>query len=268
PQGPGDPRPAAAGGRSGAAHRAGHQALQRPAPDRDRAPGGAGQPGGDPSGAAADGYGHGDQHGLHRAAQRDLPGQPDGAGAARAGVAAPGEAAAGGGVPGGLRLQLLLGTRQPADNRATGGRSEVAGSDAGDGRGADRPCVVAGRTVGLAGGAGAVESAPQAATPAARSGSSRSDDLGSLITVACGATRSILSTFYAVFPWFPGILWQIVWHSLALAPQPPDRQSGRPYPHANRLPCAWTGSTAGPLDSSRRSPSPKFESWGRLGGDI
>src|SRR5262249_12904915 len=22
-------------------------------------------------------------------------------------------------------------------------------------------------------------------------------------------------TIYAVFPWFPGILWQIVWHSLA-----------------------------------------------------
>jgi excisionase family DNA binding protein len=28
-------------------------------------------------------------------------------------------------------------------------------------------------------------------------------------------TRSMLSTVYAVFPWFPGILWQIVWHSLA-----------------------------------------------------
>src|SRR5262249_57072773 len=88
------------------------------------------------------------------------------------------------------RLQLLLGTRQPADNRATGGRSEVAGANAGDGRGADRPCVVASRTIRLAGGAGAVESAPKAATPAARSGSSRSNDLGSLITVACGATIS------------------------------------------------------------------------------
>src|SRR5262249_20581651 len=89
------------------------------------------------------------------------------------------------------RLQLLLGTRQPADNRATGGRSEVAGANAGDGRGADRPCVVASRTIRLAGGAGAVESAAKAATPAARSGSSRSNDLGSLITVACGATRHV-----------------------------------------------------------------------------
>jgi hypothetical protein len=25
----------------------------------------------------------------------------------------------------------------------------------------------------------------------------------------------MLFTFYAVFPWFPAIVWQIVWHSLA-----------------------------------------------------
>jgi hypothetical protein len=41
-------------------------------------------------------------------------------------------------------------------------------------------------------------------------------------------TQSIASTFYAGFPWFLGILWQIVWHSLA--PRRLSRVGTKPGP--------------------------------------
>lgn len=50
----------------------------------------------------------------------------------------------------------------------------------------------------------------------------------------------MLSTFYAVVPWFPGILWQIVWHSLAARPP----QGATPF-HAE-TPVRVTRADAGP----------------------
>ncbi len=88
-----------------------------------------------------------DQHVVHRAAQRDVPGVDVPAGASR-----PGDRPRRGGVdrmdvPGGMRLQLLLGARQPEGRRRTGKSAQVERADAGDGGWPDGPSLDDARVV-------------------------------------------------------------------------------------------------------------------------
>src|SRR5262249_20680491 len=109
-------------------------------------------------------------------------------------------------VVGGLRLQLLLGARQPPGQRGRGARAAVGGPDAGDGRGPDRPPLGIARGLGGAAATGPVERAaapapvapPRAAPPEP---AAAGPELGSLITVACGTTVTILSEANSVSAW-------------------------------------------------------------------
>jgi hypothetical protein len=101
------------------------------------------------AGLTATRYRHGDQRGLHRATQRHLPRHAEPSGASGPSV---GSRCGGVGrrdVPGGLRLQLLLGTRQPPNDGCSRRAAQVARSNPSDGGGADGPSLDHARTAEL-----------------------------------------------------------------------------------------------------------------------